>query len=98
MVRANVYELESKVPVRLCPGAWEAVLPQSPVAPAAYVPSSDPYFTTLKNDKLTSVADSKASIPMIPGNLPAHGSHGQTACARSLSMAWRRNNALIIFL
>lgn len=39
-------------------GAWEKVLPQSPVAPAAYVPASNPYFDTLKNDKLTTVAAS----------------------------------------
>ncbi|HEX4203571.1 MAG TPA: sugar ABC transporter substrate-binding protein [Ktedonobacteraceae bacterium] len=39
-------------------GAWEKVLPQSPVAPTAYVPSSQPYFNTLKSDKLSTVADS----------------------------------------
>ncbi len=38
--------------------AWESVLPGSPVAPAAYVPSSDPYFAALKSAGLQSVADS----------------------------------------
>ncbi|HLZ63468.1 MAG TPA: sugar ABC transporter substrate-binding protein [Ktedonosporobacter sp.] len=38
--------------------AWESILPGSPVAPAAYVPSSTPYFDTLKSDGLTTVADS----------------------------------------
>lgn len=37
---------------------WESVLPGSPVAPAAYVPSSTPYFNTLKSSNLNSVADS----------------------------------------
>lgn len=37
--------------------AWETVLPGSPVAPTAYLPSSTPYFNTLKSNNLTSVAD-----------------------------------------
>jgi multiple sugar transport system substrate-binding protein len=38
--------------------AWEIVLPQSPVAPSAYVPSAKPYFDTLKKDGAASVAES----------------------------------------
>jgi len=38
--------------------AWESILPGSPVAPAAYVPASTPYFNTLKSSGLQSVADS----------------------------------------
>jgi multiple sugar transport system substrate-binding protein len=38
--------------------AWEAVLPATPVAPSAYVPSAKPYFDQLKKDGATSVADS----------------------------------------
>lgn len=38
--------------------AWESILPGAPVAPAAYVPSSAPYFDTLKSAGLQSVADS----------------------------------------
>jgi multiple sugar transport system substrate-binding protein len=38
--------------------AWEAILPGSPVAPAAYVPSATPYFDTLKSSGLQTVADS----------------------------------------
>jgi hypothetical protein len=37
--------------------AWESILPGSPVAPAAYVPSSTPYFNTLKSSGLQTVAD-----------------------------------------
>lgn len=47
-----------KVTQFLASTAWETVLPGSPVAPAAHVPSSAPYFNTLKSDGLTSVADS----------------------------------------
>lgn len=47
-----------KVMQFLASKAWETVLPGSPVAPAAYVPSSTPYFDTLKKDDLSSVADS----------------------------------------
>jgi ABC-type glycerol-3-phosphate transport system substrate-binding protein len=38
--------------------AWESVLPASPVAPAAYVPASKPYFDQLKKAGATSVATS----------------------------------------
>lgn len=38
--------------------AWESVLPASPVAPAAFVPSSKPYFDKLRAAGFTSVADS----------------------------------------
>jgi multiple sugar transport system substrate-binding protein len=37
--------------------AWESILPGSPVAPAAYVPSSTPYFNALKSAGLQTVAD-----------------------------------------
>jgi multiple sugar transport system substrate-binding protein len=47
-----------KVMQFLASTAWESVLPGSPVAAAAYVPSSDPYFATLKSSGLQSVADS----------------------------------------
>ena len=38
--------------------AWEAVLPESPVAPSAYVPSAKPYFDQLRKSGAASVADS----------------------------------------
>jgi multiple sugar transport system substrate-binding protein len=47
-----------KVMQFLASTAWETILPGSPVAPAAYVPSSDPYFATLKSAGLQSVAES----------------------------------------
>lgn len=47
-----------KVSQFLASGAWETTLVNAPVAPAAYVPSSTPYFNTLKSAGLTSVADS----------------------------------------
>ena len=37
--------------------AWETILPGAPVAPAAYVPSSQPYFATLKANGQDSVAE-----------------------------------------
>jgi multiple sugar transport system substrate-binding protein len=46
-----------KVMQFLASKAWESVLPSSPVAPAAYVPSSAPYFSALNSDGLGSVAD-----------------------------------------
>ncbi len=46
-----------KVMEFLASGAWKTVLTKSPVAPAANVPSSQPYFDTLKSDGLQSVAD-----------------------------------------
>jgi len=42
----------------LASGVWEQVLPSAPVAPAAYVPSSQPYFDTLNKMGLNSVSDS----------------------------------------
>ena len=47
-----------KVSQFLASTVWQTVLPGSPVAPAAYLPASTPYFDTLKNDQLSSVADS----------------------------------------
>jgi multiple sugar transport system substrate-binding protein len=38
--------------------AWQTILPASPVAPSAYVPSATPYFNKLKAAGLTSIADS----------------------------------------
>jgi multiple sugar transport system substrate-binding protein len=38
--------------------AWQTILPASPVAPSAYVPSAAPYFNKLKTAGLTSIADS----------------------------------------
>ena len=38
--------------------AWETVLPQSPVAPSAYVPSAKPYFDHLRKSGAASVAES----------------------------------------
>ena len=38
--------------------AWEAVLPNTPVAPSAYVPSAKPYFDQLKKSGASSVAES----------------------------------------
>jgi ABC-type glycerol-3-phosphate transport system substrate-binding protein len=46
-----------KVTQFLASKAWEAILPSSPVAPAAYVPSSTPYFNTLNSNGLQSVSD-----------------------------------------
>jgi ABC-type glycerol-3-phosphate transport system substrate-binding protein len=42
----------------LASGVWEQVLPSAPVAPAAYVPASQPYFDALNKMGLNSVADS----------------------------------------
>jgi multiple sugar transport system substrate-binding protein len=50
----------------LASGVWEQVLPKAPVAPAAYVPSSTPYFDTLKSLGLSSVADSVNYILQTP--------------------------------
>ncbi|MGE5223901.1 MAG: extracellular solute-binding protein, partial [Omnitrophica WOR_2 bacterium] len=47
-----------KVMKFLASDAWKTVLPKAPVAPAAHLPSSQPYFDTLKADGLSSVADS----------------------------------------
>jgi hypothetical protein len=47
-----------KVMQFLASTAWETVLPGSPVAAPAYVPSSTPYFDTLKTKGLSDVADS----------------------------------------
>ena len=38
--------------------AWEVVLPATPVAPSAYVPSAKPYFDQLKKSGATTVATS----------------------------------------
>ena len=38
--------------------AWEAVLPESPIAPGAYVPSARPYVDQLRKGGAASVADS----------------------------------------
>ena len=38
--------------------AWEAVLPESPIAPSADVPSAKPYFDQLRKSGAASVADS----------------------------------------
>ncbi|WP_165422960.1 ABC transporter substrate-binding protein [Ktedonosporobacter rubrisoli] len=46
-----------KVMQFLASGVWESVLPSAPVAPTAYLPSSNAYFDTLKSDGLTTVAD-----------------------------------------
>ena len=46
-----------KVSQFLASKAWETILPGAPVAPAAYVPSSQPYFDTLKSSNLTTSAD-----------------------------------------
>ncbi len=46
-----------KVTQFLASTAWESILPGAPVAPAAYVPSSQPYFTTLKANGQDSVAE-----------------------------------------
>lgn len=37
---------------------WESVLPNSPVAPTAYQPAAQPYYSALKNAGLSSVVDS----------------------------------------
>lgn len=47
-----------KVMKFLASDAWKTVLPKAPVAPAAHLPSSQPYFDALKADGLASVADS----------------------------------------
>jgi len=46
-----------KVSQFLATTAWESILPGAPVAPAAYVPSSQPYFNTLKTGGQESVAE-----------------------------------------
>jgi len=55
--------------------AWQSILVGSPVAPAAYVPASTPYFNKLKAANLTSVANAvnyeltspvKAGIRFLP--------------------------------
>ena len=46
-----------KVMQFLVSDAWETVLPGSPVAPTAYVPSASTYFDTLKGNGLSSTAD-----------------------------------------
>jgi multiple sugar transport system substrate-binding protein len=46
-----------KVSQFLASTAWESILPGAPVAPAAYVPSSTPYFDKLKSSGLDSVAE-----------------------------------------
>ncbi|MBO0784252.1 MAG: sugar ABC transporter substrate-binding protein [Ktedonobacteraceae bacterium] len=46
-----------KVTQFLASSAWESVLPGAPVAPAAYVPASTPYFDALKSAGLQTVAD-----------------------------------------
>lgn len=46
-----------KVMEFLASKAWEAVLPSSPVAPTAYLPSTTPYFNTLNASGLQSVSD-----------------------------------------
>lgn len=46
-----------KVTQFLATTAWESILPGAPVAPAAYVPASQPYFNTLKASGQESVAE-----------------------------------------
>lgn len=41
---------------------WEAVLPATPVAPSAYIPSAKPYFDQLRKDGAGSVADSVSAM------------------------------------
>ncbi len=50
-------EVVWKVAKFLATDLWKSVLPDSPVAPAAHVPSSSPYFEALAKAGLQSVAD-----------------------------------------